>query len=154
MWARIKSWFAIWKKRPKIRRDVGGNQKVSPIGVRLADKFTVVVGSWTFILVQTCFLMAWMAANTYLIFFRWDPYPFILLNLFLSFQAAYTGPIIMMAQNRQSQVDRETMLKDYELSEESAEQLEKIARIMELYEQDRKKQFEVLKKIYSEGDNE
>jgi len=119
-------------------------------GEWLADKFTTIVGSWTFIAFQTVILISWLILNLSFLFIQWDPYPFILLNLFLSFQAAYTGPIIMMSQNRQSQIDRETMVKDYELSEESFKYLEKITKIMEAYEKDRKKQFKILKNILEE----
>ena len=65
------------------------------------------MGSWRFIIVQSLLLAIWIVLNiTELIFRAWDPYPFILLNLALSFQAAYAAPIIMMSQNRQSAKDR------------------------------------------------
>lgn len=73
-------------------------------GERAADRFAAIVGSWTFLIIQTALLMAWMALNVIAWRMRWDPYPFILLNLVLSFQAAYAGPIIMMSQNRQARV--------------------------------------------------
>ncbi|HEV3303686.1 MAG TPA: DUF1003 domain-containing protein, partial [Planctomycetaceae bacterium] len=69
------------------------------------------VGSWPFIIVQTALLTAWVIANVCWLVYRWDPYPFILLNLVLSFQAAYASPIIMMSQNRQSKIaDRRNQL--------------------------------------------
>jgi uncharacterized membrane protein len=71
-------------------------------GERVADGFAAVVGSWPFIVVQTVILAAWIVLNVLAWSYQWDPYPFILLNLVLSFQAAYAGPIIMMSQNRQS----------------------------------------------------
>src|SRR5262249_14202173 len=65
------------------------------------------VGSWRFIITQSVFLAAWIVVNVYEVIWRpWDPYPFILLNLMLSFQAAYSSPIIMMSQNRQAAKDR------------------------------------------------
>jgi uncharacterized membrane protein len=73
-------------------------------GERVADGFAAVVGSWTFIIIQTALLVAWMALNLVAWFEHWDPYPFILLNLALSFQAAYASPIIMMSQNRQARM--------------------------------------------------
>jgi uncharacterized membrane protein len=80
-------------------------------GERLADRFAAIVGSWTFIVIQSVLLAIWVALNLIAWAYRWDPYPFILLNLALSFQAAYASPIIMMSQNRQSQLaDRRNRL--------------------------------------------
>jgi uncharacterized membrane protein len=69
-------------------------------GDKVADAFAHIVGSWTFIIVQSTILVCWVIANATAWVFHWDPYPFILLNLALSFQAAYASPIIMMSQNR------------------------------------------------------
>lgn len=84
------------------------------IGDRLADSFARIVGGWTFITVQTFILIAWVLLNVLAWLRHWDPYPFILLNLALSFQAAYSAPIIMMSQNRQAQKDRIAAHLDYE----------------------------------------
>ena len=76
------------------------------LGERTADLFTRWLGSWTFIIVQSVILAIWIALNlTELLTRAWDPYPFILLNLALSFQAAYAAPIIMMSQNRQAEIE-------------------------------------------------
>jgi uncharacterized membrane protein len=81
------------------------------LGERVADGFAAVVGSWPFIIAQTVLLAAWVAVNVLWLVYRWDPYPFILLNLVLSFQAAYASPIIMMSQNRQAKIaDRRNQL--------------------------------------------
>ena len=81
------------------------------VGERVADGFAAVVGSWTFIIVQSVLLAVWVIVNLIAWQHRWDPYPFILLNLVLSFQAAYASPIIMMSQNRQSRIaDRRNQL--------------------------------------------
>ena len=85
------------------------------LGERLADIVAATVGSWRFIIVQSGMLLLWILANTAL-GLGWDPYPFILLNLMLSFQAAYTAPIIMMSQNRQSDVDRGRAVADYQIN--------------------------------------
>lgn len=94
-------------------------------GQIIADKVASAVGSWTFIIIQSCLLVAWMGINVYLMVMiarhpgylkAWDPYPFILLNLVLSFQAAYTGPVVMMSQNRQSEKDRLAAQHDYEVN--------------------------------------
>lgn len=81
---------------------------------RIADKVASIVGSWRFIIFQSFLIMVWVFINSLVIYFKWDPYPFILLNLFLSFQAAYTAPIIMMSQNRMEEKDRQRSIKDYE----------------------------------------
>ena len=85
-------------------------------GELLADKATKYLGSWKFILMQSTFLMMWMIANVILAkrSEAFDPFPFILLNLMLSFQAAFTGPIVLMSQNRQTAKDRLSMLEDLE----------------------------------------
>ena len=81
---------------------------------RIADKVATVMGSWTFIIIQTVFVVVWMIFNVIAYLWHWDPYPFILLNLLFSTQAAYAAPVIMMSQNRQNQRDREQALADYE----------------------------------------
>ena len=73
-------------------------------GERVADGFAAVVGSWPFIVAQSVVLAAWVVLNCLAWALQWDPYPFILLNLVLSFQAAYASPIIMMSQNRQARL--------------------------------------------------
>jgi len=85
-------------------------------GARVADVFAATIGSWHFIIIQSLILLAWMALNVVGFIQHWDPYPFILLNLALSFQAAYAGPIIMMSQNRQSEIDRQNAEHDYEVN--------------------------------------
>ena len=95
-------------------------------GQRVADAVARNVGSWRFIIIQSCLLAVWIttnllfAANEYRInglnLRAWDPAPFILLNLFLSFQAAYTAPIIMMSQNRQADKDRIAAEHDYHVN--------------------------------------
>lgn len=82
-------------------------------GQRIADELARIMGSWPFIIGQSLILGIWIAANVVAYIHHWDPYPFILLNLALSFQAAYSGPIIMMAQNRQAAKDRAMAEQDY-----------------------------------------
>jgi uncharacterized membrane protein len=90
-----------------------------------ADKVANKVGSWRFIIIQTVLITLWVGANTYGYFIaHWDPYPFILLNLFLSFQAAYTAPIIMMSQNRMEQKDRERSILDFETNVKAEKEIE------------------------------
>ncbi|HEY4324001.1 MAG TPA: DUF1003 domain-containing protein [Mucilaginibacter sp.] len=71
------------------------------------------MGSWHFIIIQTIFVVLWMALNIIAFIHHWDVHPYILLNLLFSTQAVYTAPIIMMAQNRQSQRDRAQADSDY-----------------------------------------
>jgi uncharacterized membrane protein len=61
-------------------------------------------------------MVVWLALNIVAWTEHWDPYPFILLNLVLSFQAAYTAPIILMSQNRQSAIDRDAAEHDYDVN--------------------------------------
>jgi uncharacterized membrane protein len=85
-------------------------------GQRLADRVAATIGSWRFILIQSSAITVWIIGNQLAGRTAWDPYPFILLNLLLSFQAAYTAPAIMMSQNRQSELDRHHALNDYEVN--------------------------------------
>jgi uncharacterized membrane protein len=85
-------------------------------GQWLADIVAATVGSWRFIILQSTAIVVWIAGNVLSGTAAWDPYPFILLNLLLSFQAAYTAPAIMMSQNRQSEMDRRHAQNDYEIN--------------------------------------
>ena len=78
-------------------------------GEMLADKIASSIGSWTFLIIQTAAVIAWLVLNIYGFVHRWDPFPFILLNLVFSVQAAYTGPVLLLAGNRQAQKDRLTL---------------------------------------------
>lgn len=79
-------------------------------GERIADRLSSGMGSWTFLIVQTIFMVVWVLLNTYgLLVAHWDIYPFILLNLTLSLQATYAGPIVLLAGNRQAAKDRLTL---------------------------------------------
>ena len=86
------------------------------LGQRIADTVAGTMGSWKFIIIQTVLLMMWIALNVTAYVQRWDPYPFILLNLALSFQAAYAAPFIMMSQNRQQDIDRKSAETDYQIN--------------------------------------
>ena len=81
----------------------------APLGARIADQVTGFMGSWRFIIVQTVLVVIWIAANVYLLSKPFDPYPFILLNLAFSTQAAYAAPLILLAGNRASLRDRLTL---------------------------------------------
>ena len=83
-------------------------------GSRLADSVAKGMGSWRFIIIQTVLVVLWMALNLVGFMYHWDVYPFILLNLLFSTQAAYAAPIIMMSQNRQNDRDRVHAQADYQ----------------------------------------
>lgn len=91
-------------------------EKPLSTGQRFADRVTGTVGSWHFIIVQSGLLVLWIVLNVVGWIAHWDPYPFILLNLALSFQAAYTAPFILMSQNRQQDVDRRAAAEDYRIN--------------------------------------
>jgi uncharacterized membrane protein len=78
-------------------------------GERLADRIAAGIGSWRFLIVQSVLVAAWVLSNIWLLKHPFDPYPLILLNLLFSVQAAYTGPVLLLAGNRQSQKDRLTL---------------------------------------------
>lgn len=109
-------------------------EEMATAGQRAADKVTNTVGSWKFIILQSVVLLVWILLNVVLAIhqFRlhglsvsaWDPYPFILLNLVLSFQAAYTGPIVMMSQNRQAEKDRLAAEHDFEVNMKAEKEIE------------------------------
>lgn len=97
------------------RRGTGPAPRLS-FGPSLADAVAATVGSWRFILLQSGLIAAWILGNALTGGGAWDPYPFILLNLLLSFQAAYTAPVIMMSQNRQADIDRDRAMADYQVN--------------------------------------
>ena len=93
-------------------------------GDRIADIVASGMGSWRFIIILTIFVIVWMVLNIVGFIARWDAYPFVLLNLIFSTQAAYAAPIIMMAQNRQADRDRIQAESDYETNRESERRIE------------------------------
>jgi uncharacterized membrane protein len=107
------------------------------VGQRVADQVAVTMGSWSFIIVQSVLLAIWIALNITAYIARWDPYPFILLNLLLSFQAAYAAPVIMMSQNRQQDIDRRDAANDYRVNVKAELEIESLhAKIDELREKE------------------
>lgn len=96
------------------------------LGNRIADVVANGMGSWSFIIIQTVLVALWMILNVVGYVEHWDAYPFILLNLLFSTQAAYAAPIIMMAQNRQNDRDRHQALEDYETNIEAKKEIEKL----------------------------
>ena len=96
-------------RRPPSRHPVNkAMYDEAPMGARIADVVTNFMGSWRFIILQTVIVIVWISGNIYLLF-HYDPYPFILLNLAFSTQAAYAAPLILLAGNRSAQRDRLTL---------------------------------------------
>jgi uncharacterized membrane protein len=102
--------------RRRVRADFAGGPDKLSIGQKIADGVASTMGSWRFIITQSVILAAWVVLNITAYIAHWDPYPFILLNLALSFQAAYAAPFIMMSQNRQQDVDRKQAESDYKIN--------------------------------------
>ncbi|MCY7332798.1 MAG: DUF1003 domain-containing protein [Pseudanabaena sp. CAN_BIN31] len=95
-------------------------------GQRIADVVTSTVGSWRFIIIQSSLLGLWILLNIISWIKHWDEYPFILLNLALSFQAAYATPFILMSQNRQSEIDRDKAKQDLDIDLKAEEEIESL----------------------------
>jgi uncharacterized membrane protein len=100
-------------------------------GDHVADSFANSMGSWRFIIIQSVILAIWVVMNVIAWVNHWDPYPFILLNLTLSFQAAYAAPIIMMSQNRQAAKDRLAAEHDYEINTKAEDELKAVMHHLE-----------------------
>ncbi|MBV8887886.1 MAG: DUF1003 domain-containing protein [Chroococcidiopsidaceae cyanobacterium CP_BM_RX_35] len=98
-------------------------QKLS-LGQRVADAMAAKVGSWAFLIGQTAVLTAWIGLNMAPGVRHWDESPFILLNLVFSFASAYTAPVVLMSQNRQSDIDREKAEYDHQVNLRAGQNIE------------------------------
>ena len=103
-------------RRKRMSQAVTKSEPALTVGQRIADAVAAGMGSWRFIIIQSTLLFFWIVLNVTAYIQRWDPYPFILLNLALSFQAAYAAPFIMMSQNRQADVDRQQAAEDFRIN--------------------------------------
>jgi|ETNmetMinimDraft_5_1059913.scaffolds.fasta_scaffold04623_3 uncharacterized membrane protein len=112
------------KKKVKQESFLASAQKT--IGQKSADILTKFVGSWGFIILSAIFVAIWTATNIYGWINSWDPYPFILLNLFLSILAAIQAPIILMSQNRQNEKDRVRSEYDYSVNRKAEKLIEEL----------------------------
>ncbi len=130
------------KKVEKLTEDVVGaiaypftiDKRKLTLGQKSADFLTKWAGSWTFILGFFVFLALWMFANVLMWINRWDPYPFILLNLVLSCLAAIQAPIILMSQNRTIQRDRLKAENDYRINRKSEKEIQAVKRQLDRIE--------------------
>jgi uncharacterized membrane protein len=121
------------------------------LGAKISDTVAATVGSWPFIVIQSTLLLLWILANILGWIKSWDPYPFILLNLVLSFQAAYTAPIIMMSQNRQSLLDRAKAEKDYDVNLKAELEIELLHQKMDMMREQEIKRLTLLIEELSES---
>lgn len=124
-----------FRARARKRRGTDETLTAQTLGQSAADAVASVVGSWRFVLVQSALLAAWLVFNA-VSSDRVDPYPFVLLNLLLSFQAAYTAPIIMMSQNRQSEIDRRRSIEDYDVNCKAELEIETLHQKIDLLRQE------------------
>ena len=108
------------KRRERVARAVDDYTT----GDKVADWVAAGMGSWKFIIGQSIILVIWIILNVTAYVQQWDPYPFILLNLALSFQAAYAAPFIMMSQNRQAAIDRAAMQTDFQINAKAELEIE------------------------------
>ena len=150
----------VHEKRARRQARRQQHEETLTLGQRIADGVAETIGSWRFIIIQSVFLAAWIALNVVGYINAWDPYPFILLNLMLSFQAAYSAPFILMSQNRQEARDRQraeldllTDLKAETLIEELHGNLEDLrlkrwAELLEIQQQ----QIELLSNLVSRAE--
>src|SRR5580704_17446359 len=108
-------------------------------GARIADIVANFIGSWRFIIIQSGIFVVWVIFNTVWLFelYQFDPYPFILFNLFMSAEAAYSSPLILMSQNRQTERDRAQAQHDYETNVAAKEEIETILRELGRLEQEK-----------------
>ena len=123
-----REWKSLTERERKVINSLINRQQLShdvntefddkrTLGEKVADKVAGFGGSWTFILIFGGILLSWVFLNTFILLSRaFDPFPYILLNLFLSMIAALQAPIIMMSQNRQAARDRLDAAHDYEIN--------------------------------------
>lgn len=126
------------RRRARVSRNIQKSfEEQMTVGDRMADSLAEMAGSWTFILVFLGLIAIWVILNaTQLIFHAFDPYPFILLNLFLSLLAGLQAPVIMMSQNRQEDRDRLRAENDYEVNLKAELEIEQLhTKMDELREQ-------------------
>lgn len=113
------------------------HQEKMTTGQKIADGLANLMGSWPFIIGQTIIIVFWITLNIFAYANHWDPYPFILLNLLFSTQAAYAAPIIMMSQNRQNERDRAHAQADFETNEKAEHEIEELQRSLARIENDK-----------------
>lgn len=104
------------------------------LGQRIADRVTKWAGSWSFILILSLLLIIWFLINVYELVYKFDPYPFVFLNLILGMINVILAPIILMSQNRESQRDRVRTEYDYQLNKKAEKEIQEIKKQLERIE--------------------
>ncbi len=112
---------------PRTSRRFALNVDVEAVG-RISESFARFLGTGRYLAIQTIFVLIWIALNLFAVKWQWDPYPFILLNLAFSTQAAYAAPLILLAQNRQENRDRVSLEEDRRRAEQTKADTEYLAR--------------------------
>ncbi len=158
--AREKKVIEYFVNRSHLSHDVNTEfDNELTFGERIADKVATFGGSWTFIIIFGAILSSWVFINSFLLLNRaFDPYPYILLNLFLSMIAALQAPIIMMSQNRQSARDRLDAAHDYEINLKAELEIRSLHEKLDVLREQKwlelleiqQKQIELLERILSE----
>jgi uncharacterized membrane protein len=97
---------------------------------KFADAASRILGSWKYIIFQTCFVVSWVVLNVVGWFQGWDEYPFIFLNLALSIMAAYTAPVILMSQNREADRDRKRNIIDLATDRSSERKIKEVQKTL------------------------
>ncbi len=152
------------RKKSIVTRDTEGEfSDTRTFGERLSDQVALIGGSWTFVIVFLCILIAWIVVNSLILVKSgkeaFDPYPYILLNLFLSMTTAIQAPIIMMSQNRQAEKDRLQATNDYEVNLKTELEIQRLhEKLDELHKGEwsdmkeiQERQVRFLERIVSEG---
>jgi uncharacterized membrane protein len=115
---------AVVLKQPEFSKIQPPKKKPLTFGQKVADKMATKVGSWAFLIGQSTVLAGWVGCNLIPGAPHWDESPFMMLNLVFSFASAYTAPVVLMSQNRQSEEDRETANHNYQITLQAAQNLE------------------------------
>lgn len=126
---------AFKHQHPPVRNVNEIFDKQLTLGQRTADWVANAMGSWTFIVIQSALLGLWVVLNVIAWIKHWDPYPFILMNLVLSMQAAYAAPVIMMSQNRQAVKDRLEAHNDFLINQKAEQEIRAIMEHLEAQNQ-------------------
>ncbi|NIO23075.1 MAG: DUF1003 domain-containing protein [Candidatus Aenigmarchaeota archaeon] len=122
-------------EKQQVLKEIMRGTKQRTFGQKSADWMTEWVGSWTFIVLLFIFMAIWMTLNIYMVIYRWDPYPFILLNFVLSCLAAIQAPIILMSQKRQTDRDRVKAEHDYRINRKAELEIEDMQKDLEIIKQ-------------------
>lgn len=112
---------------PKSSRSIAPRLDIEAVG-RVRERFARFLGTGRYLAIQTVFVIVWVLLNIGAFAWQWDPYPFILLNLAFSTQAAYAAPLILLAQNRQENRDRVALEEDRRRAEQTKADTEFLAR--------------------------